>query len=166
MKFVAPLTEAEHITLQAAAYNGPTARMRQRAQAILCSAQGWRVDQIAQALSAHRTAVSRWFDRWADQGLLGLYDQPRSGRQPIYTAAEQQRAVELVRDHPQQVSQAHVQLIEESGKRSSTRTLKRILKKRLPLEALSPVTEAPARSAGVRAAPPDPDPIASTRSPG
>lgn len=131
MKFVAPLTEAEHITLQAAAYNGPTARMRQRAQAILCSAQGWRVDQIAQALSAHRTAVSRWFDRWAEQGLLGLYDQARSGRESIYTAAEQQRAVELVQAHPQQASQAHAQLMAETGKRSSARTLKRILKKKV-----------------------------------
>ena len=80
MKFVAPLMEAEQITLLEARDHGPTAALRRRAQAVELSSRGYRLAAIAELLAVHRETVSGWFDLWAAQGLRGLYDQPRGGR--------------------------------------------------------------------------------------
>lgn len=58
MKTVAPLTEAEHITLTAAYHDGPWPIFRQRAHAMLLSDKGYAREAIADLLSAHRTTVS------------------------------------------------------------------------------------------------------------
>ena len=55
---------------------------RPRAHAIWLSHQGYRVDEIAKILDRHRNAVVSWFERFESQGLVGLQDQPRSGRRP------------------------------------------------------------------------------------
>ena len=129
MKFVTPLTEAEEDTLKAALHYGPSVRFRQRARAIYWSHQGYRLGEIADLLEVHYTSVSGWLDRWETQGLRGLYDEPRSGRPPIYSEAEAQRLQELIEQEPRHVRQAQAQLVRETGKSASRDTLKRLLKK-------------------------------------
>ena len=129
MKFVTALGEAEESTLQEAQRYGPTPRLRQRAQGVLWSAQGYRIGEIARLLSVHRVTVSSWLSQWEQQGLRGLYDSERSGRPAIYSASEQQRLVELVDDEPRRLSVARAQLSRETGKAASAQTAKRILKK-------------------------------------
>ena len=129
MKFVKPLTPVEEVTLKAAWHYGPTPRVRQRAQAVYWSHQGYGLSAIAKALEAHYTSVSGWLDRWETQGLRGLYDEPRSGRPTIYTESEAQHLRELIEQEPRQVKQAQAQLIRETGKSASRDTLKRLLKK-------------------------------------
>jgi hypothetical protein len=46
MKFVAALSEAEHETLREALRYGPSARVRQRAQAVYLSSRGYRLEQV------------------------------------------------------------------------------------------------------------------------
>jgi len=82
MKLVAPLMEAERITLLEARDQGPTAPLRRRAQAVELSRRGYRLTAIADLLDVHRQAVSGWLTLWTTQGLRGLYDLPRSGRPP------------------------------------------------------------------------------------
>ena len=72
MKFVAPVTEAEQLTLLEARDHGPTAALRRRAQAVELSSRGYRLNTIATLLERHRETVSGWLDRWASQGLRGL----------------------------------------------------------------------------------------------
>ena len=51
-----------------------------RAHAILLSAKGYRLDQLADIFEADRDTVSRWLDDWLTCGLEGLSDAPRPGR--------------------------------------------------------------------------------------
>ncbi len=61
MKFAKPLTEVERLTLREAHRQGPTPRLRQRAQALLLSAQGERIPRIGTLLGgvASRSAPRR-----------------------------------------------------------------------------------------------------------
>lgn len=62
--------------------NHPTFRCRQRAQAILLSARGFTLIQLWSILDVRRDAISEWITRWEEEGLIGLYDRPRSGCPP------------------------------------------------------------------------------------
>ena len=73
--------------------------------------------------------VSHWLDHWEKAGLSGLYDAPRSGRPPIYTAIDGVHLKAFLDESPQQLRQAQAQLIEQTGKSSSLDTVKRLLKK-------------------------------------
>ena len=72
----------------------PRHRLRQRAQAILLSARGWRVDALANLFESDRDTVSRWLDHW-EARLPGasleeaLADAPKSGRRRKLSAEDQ-----------------------------------------------------------------------------
>ena len=129
MKYIKPLTEAERVTLQEAWKYGPTARVRQRAHALLLSGQGFRIPQLVGIFQVDRDTLSGWMDDWERDGLVGLFDAPRTGRPPIYSAEERQRLRELVEEEPRQLKRAQAQLAAETGKPASPKTLTRILKK-------------------------------------
>jgi transposase len=80
MKFVSALTSTDREALTRLHSEGPTHRQRQRAQAVLLSAKGYTLEQIADVLDTTRIAVSDWLDRRQKQGLAGLADAPKSGR--------------------------------------------------------------------------------------
>lgn len=129
MKFVAPLTEAERITLREARDHGPTAALRRRAQAVELSSRGYRLTAIAELLEVHRETVSGWLELWASQGLRGLYDLPRCGRPPLFTPAEAEQVRAEVEQSPRQLRQVQARLPERLGKTASRQTLRRVLKK-------------------------------------
>ncbi len=135
MKQIEPLTEAEIDTLRAAWKAGPTARVRQRAQAVYLNHRGYRRLALAELFEVDADTITDWLNSWERQGLRGLYDGTRSGRPLCYTAAEQAQFCRWVEDEPRQRKQAQAQLAEVTGRHASGRTLQRILKKRLPLEA-------------------------------
>lgn len=129
MKFAEPIPEEVRETLQEMYMKHPTFRCRQRAQAIMLSARGFTINQLRAILEVRRDAISDWLDRWESEGLLGLYDLPRTGRPSIYTDAEVDQLKTLVDDEPRQIKTAQIQLAEMTGKEASTSTLKRLLKK-------------------------------------
>ena len=129
MKFATPFnTEIQHM-LHDMWHNHPVARCRKRAHAILLSAKGYKIPQISQVLEIERRAVSRWIDEWEAQGVLGLYDSPRSGRPPIFTPAETALLPKIVDKEPRQLKKAQVEIEKITGKYASCYTLKRLLKK-------------------------------------
>ena len=94
MRFVPALSEEEAAELRRLHREGSTHRLRQRAQAILLSARGWRVDVLADLCENDRDTVSRWLDHWEarapDASLeLALADAPKRGR-PRKLSAEDQ----------------------------------------------------------------------------
>jgi len=129
MKFVAPLTEAEQLTLLEARDQGPTATLRRRAQAVELSSRGYRLATLADLLGVHRETVSGWFDLWTTQGLRGLYDQPRCGRPPCFTPAEAEQVRLEVEQSPRQLRQVQARLQDRLGKTASRQTLRRVVKK-------------------------------------
>ena len=82
MKFIATLSDADRAALEQVHREARVHRQRQRAQAVLLSAQGYKLDQLADILRADRDTVSGWLDAWQEQGLDGLTDAPKSGRTP------------------------------------------------------------------------------------
>src|SRR3954471_11598823 len=51
-----------------------------RAGIVLLAAEGWTNVEIAEELGVHVDVVSRWRKRFAQGGMAGLADRPRSGR--------------------------------------------------------------------------------------
>lgn len=129
MKFVAPLNDPELQTLNDMQRFHPSRRARMRAHGILLSHQGFSIKHIAAVYQVSRQAVSAWFERWQQAGLVGLYDRPRSGRPPCLSAAEQQQVERYVQEHPRELKRVVQRLEQETQKRVSTKTIKRLLKK-------------------------------------
>ena len=80
MKFIPTLTEADQVSLEAVHHTAKTHRQRQRAHAVLLSAKGFTLEQLADIFSVDRDTVSGWLNLWQDKGLAGLADAPKSGR--------------------------------------------------------------------------------------
>ena len=74
--------------------------------------------------------ISAWLDGWEQAGLRGLYDEPRSGRPPIYTPDEAARLCVWLDEEPRQLQQAHARLEQVTGKAASRQTVRRIVKKK------------------------------------
>jgi len=58
MKSIPALNETDRIALEHAHRDGPTHRQRQRAQAILLSARGYTLEQLADFFQTRRDTVS------------------------------------------------------------------------------------------------------------
>jgi transposase len=128
MKNATPITAESKQTLKEMWRNHPTSRCRQRAHGILLSVSGYTIVQIAQLLEVERRAVSAWIDHWESLGLIGLYDQPRSGRPTMFTEEEQALLLTLIAEEPRQLKSAQVKMADITGKPASCYTLKRVLK--------------------------------------
>jgi transposase len=70
-------------------------RDRLRARIVLAAAAGQANAAIAVQLDVHVDTVRKWRRRFAAAGLAGLKDAPRSGRPPVFTAADRAEAVAL-----------------------------------------------------------------------
>jgi len=99
MKFVPPLTTADQQALEQIWRHGASHKERQRAQAVLLSARGYTLDQLADILSVDRDTVSRWLNQWQERGREGLTDAPRSGRPPKIDA-EVEAALREILEQP------------------------------------------------------------------
>jgi transposase len=129
MKFVTPLTATQIEELKALHHDDGSARVRMRAHSILLSHRGYTLTQIADIYEVHRDTVSGWIDRWEEEGFTGLRDAPRSGCPPTLNSAEQDRAIELLKETPRSIKTALAKLNQETGKTISEWTLKRIVKR-------------------------------------
>jgi transposase len=74
LKYVAPLSEAELITLRQIHENHPSRRVRMRGLALVLSHDGYRIGQIADIFDVRRQTISSWIESWEKKGLPGLYD--------------------------------------------------------------------------------------------
>jgi transposase len=70
-------------------------RDRLRAQIVLAAAAGKNNAVIARQLGVCTDTVRKWRRRFAAARLMGLKDAPRSGRPPVFTAADRAEAVAL-----------------------------------------------------------------------
>jgi transposase len=82
------------LTARARSVRGPY-RDRLRARIVLAAAAGQANATIAVQLDVHVDTVRKWRRRFAVARLAGLKDAPRSGRPPVFTAADRAEAVAL-----------------------------------------------------------------------
>jgi transposase len=76
-----------------------------------------------------RLTIYHWFNAWESRRFAGLSDHAGRGRPHKLTEAEQEQAHQYIAQHPQNMKKV-VHLIEqETSKRVSPKTIKRLLKK-------------------------------------
>ncbi|NJO17598.1 MAG: helix-turn-helix domain containing protein [Thioploca sp.] len=126
-KFVALLNEEQINNLKNILKHSEQPRIRQRAHAILLSSKAFSLDEIATILEVNRDTVSNWLNKWEQCGLSGLTDQPRPGRPSSLTPLEKQLVMELCQENPRSVLSQRAALVEQTGKKVSQATIKRIL---------------------------------------
>jgi transposase len=78
------------------------ARVFRRAQAVRNVVKGQRLQTVSDALSFTYSALRKWVNRFASQGVQGLVDRPRSGRPPKITCELEQHLNRLVDQDPLQ----------------------------------------------------------------
>jgi transposase len=74
-------------------------RMALRAKIVLGAADGEGTNRIARELDVRPATVSKWRTRFAQDGLPGLHDAPRSGRRRKYDEGTEQRILAVL-DEP------------------------------------------------------------------
>jgi len=76
------------------------ARMVERARIVLACLKGKEIQQVARDCGVSVPTVTKWRRRFARHGLVGLRDQPRSGKPPRYDAAFRDRILTLIEQPP------------------------------------------------------------------
>jgi transposase len=83
------------------------ARVFRRAQAVRAVVKGQRMQNVSDALQFTYSALRKWVHRFANQGIKGLGDRPRSGRPPKVTCALAQHLNRLVDQDPLEHGSLH-----------------------------------------------------------
>lgn len=95
------LSEPEKETLESWARSGTTEqRLAERARIVLRAAKGHKNVDIAHELGLRPGTVSKWRNRFAEEGIEGLSDKPRSGRPPEYDQQTEQRILAVLDKAP------------------------------------------------------------------
>jgi transposase len=128
MRFIPALSESDKKQLTALFKYHDSHSVRRRSHAILLSADGYTIDEIARIYHIHRDTVGTTFDRWKREGITGLFDDPRSGRPPKLSPEEADEALKLLKEEPRSIKKALAATREKTGKEISEWTLKRIAK--------------------------------------
>src|SRR6266571_1136970 len=74
-----------------------------RAHALLLLEQGYRYTPTAKWVGLTERNLRKWARRFRDQGVGGLYEQPRPGRTPVFPPQEALSVVKLACEWPDQV---------------------------------------------------------------
>ncbi len=96
---VQPLDERERAELKRLARR-EVGRVSERIRAILLSAKGYSVPQIADIFEVDQASVRAWIERFQAQGVKGLYDRPRSGRPRKADAVAQEEIRQAIQTPP------------------------------------------------------------------
>jgi transposase len=114
------------------------ARVFRRAQAVREVVKGTRLQTVSDTLEFTYSALRKWVHRFANQGLQGLLDCPRSGRPPKVTCELEQHLNRLVAQDPLQHGASHSQwngralatvLAQQTGVQIGRESVRCVLKK-------------------------------------
>lgn len=135
---IPPLSEAQQTELETLYRKTKDPRLRTRAQMILLSTErGLKAVEIAGIVRESEDTVVRWLKRYQAEGVEGLKDAPRPGRQVKVTAAYRAALGTAVRRRPRSLDlpfsiwtlQRLVDyLAEQTGIRIALETLRQMLK--------------------------------------
>ena len=129
MRFIQDLSPETRSLLHRLYKQSQHHRVRQRAHCIVLSSQGITTTALMAIFSVDRITIYNWFDAWEAHHFAGLYDKKRCGRPPKLTAEEQDKAQQYIEQYPRDVRKVAYLLEQETSKRVSTKTIKRLVKK-------------------------------------
>jgi len=76
------------------------ARLVERAKVVMGCLEGKPVIQIARELGVRPNTVITWWERFAERGVAGLRDLPRSGKPVVHGAEFRKQVLELLETPP------------------------------------------------------------------
>lgn len=121
------LNAAEDETLKALSYaDSVPRRTKARATALRMNAQGGNVPDIAEHLGWSQQSMRQAIERWNNNGLMGFWDAPRSGRKRRWQEEDWQAVGEPRRYSARQLSQ---KLFETRQVKRGQEQVRRILQK-------------------------------------
>jgi len=127
MCYIAPLSHDTTRLLERIRKSSRHAQTRDRAHAILLSAQGYTITNIMEIFHASRATVYRWCDAWEEWAFVGLYDNPGRGRKPALTGAERECVKIWGKMFPRQLGHVKGLIANCFGKTVCRKTVSRIL---------------------------------------
>jgi transposase len=129
VRYVQPLRKEQRQLLEHTMKDDASFRARSRAHSLLLSAQGTPIKDIAKTYQVHRVTVSAWITNWEQYGAQSLHDKPRSRRPRILTPAEQDLALQYIKEEPHALRGVAKRFADKTDKRLSMSMLKRLAKK-------------------------------------
>lgn len=72
----------------------------ERSRIVLACLEGKEIQQVARELATSIPTVSKWRKRFADKGIDGLRDRPRSGKPAVYDSVFRDRVLALLEQPP------------------------------------------------------------------
>ena len=129
MRFIHDLSPETQRLLRRCYKESKHHRVRQRAHCILLSFDGRTTTDLMDIFDVDRLTIYHWFDAWEVYHFAGLYDHKGRGRHPKLTIEEQEKAQQYIEQYPQDMKKVVYLLEQETSKRVSTKTIKRLLKK-------------------------------------
>jgi transposase len=128
MRFIHHLpSETTHL-LQKVYQRSKYHRVRQRAQCILLSHQGYSINELSHIFQVDRITIYNWFDHWESRRFAGLYDRKGRGRPPIFNQDQKQQIREWIKQYPKNLNKIIARIQQEFNVSASKSTIKRLLK--------------------------------------
>lgn len=103
-------------------------QVRQRAQCILLSYQGYTTNELAHIFQVDRITIYNWFNAWDARHFAGLYDKKGRGRHDIFDSDQKEQIRQWSKMHPKNINKILALVYEYFDIESSKQTIKRILK--------------------------------------
>lgn len=128
MRFIENLSPDTTRLLQRIYQKSKNHRVRQRAQCILLSYQGYMTNELAHIFKVDRITIYNWFNEWESRHFAGLYDRKGKGRNPILSQDQKDQIRQWVKLHPKNLNNVIALIQEEFGLSVSKSTIKRVLK--------------------------------------
>lgn len=134
IKFIPELNEKQKSELDKFIENSQNAREIKRVNAILMNSKKVEINTISNIYEVDRDTVSRWINKWKENGIDGLKDKPHTGRIPKLTKLQKVEVIQIVKEEPRKLKLAVVKIKTRFNKDVSIKTIKRILLKKTSVE--------------------------------
>lgn len=104
-------------------------QVRNRAQCIILSYQGFSTEQLMTIFGISRRTLYNWLSRWEKSGFIGLYNEKGRGRKAKLSPSQIAQVKDWVKAEPKSLKNVVIKIHREWGVEVSKETIKRIIKK-------------------------------------
>jgi transposase len=128
MRFIQDLTNETIHLLERLYKRSRYPRVRQRAQCILLSHEGYTVSELVRIFRVDRMTIYNWFNTWETRRFPGLYDRPGKGNTPKLTPTQREQVKAWAQEFPRKIGKLKALIQETFDIVVSSCTIRRMLK--------------------------------------
>ena len=128
MRFIQGLSNETTKLLQKVYQVSKYHQVRQCAQCLSLSYQGYTTNELAHIFQVDRITIYNWFNAWDTRHFAGLYDKKGRRRHDIFDSDQKEQIRQWSKMHPKNLNKILALVYEHFGIESSKQTIKRVLK--------------------------------------